>query len=233
MFPSVGTASGGDSVVVKIMGSGFDSWESLIGVSCFFGDFVSVGRALNAQEIMCTTPRSNSIGYVDVSLGFSATKVAYGPASFMLVDFREDFIVQPTMLVVGSPTTVTIFSGSFSFAQTVASAFCNIHSSSDFWPLSIQGKSATCQVNVSRSGSYFLRTFGLAYVNSAGSLQASGILGKIEAIPSPSIASITPLFASFDGNTLVTVRGENFVTSGLSLQCIFGLDFTQGFIISS
>jgi hypothetical protein len=78
-----------------------------------------------------------------------------------------------------------------------------------------------------------LHTFGLAYVKSAGSLQASGTSGKIEAIPSPIIASITPLFASFDGNTLVTVRGENFVTSGLSLQCIFGLDFTQGFIISS
>jgi hypothetical protein len=209
------TVSCGGDASITVIGSGF--FQSL-SLSCQFGSEVIV----NARFISGTRIRA-----------LSATKVAFGSGSFLLVDFRHDFIVQPTALVAGMSTTFTVFSGSFSFAQTIASAFCNINSISDFWPLSIQGKSATCQVNISRPGSYFLRTYGLSYVNCAGSLQASGALGKIEVIPSLIIASITPPFASFDGNTLVTVRGEKCLTSGLSLQCIFGSDFSQGFVMSS
>jgi len=53
-------------------------------------------------------------------------------------------------------------------------------------------------LNVSRPGSYFLRTHGLGYVNSAGVIQATGILDKIEVIESPIIMSITPNVSSFD-----------------------------------
>jgi hypothetical protein len=159
VFPSVGYVNGGDSVVVKILGSGFEFWESLNDLSCTFGESTSLGLALNRDEVLCSTPRFNEVGLVDVSLVNSSTKHAFGGKAFLFVDSRETFVVQPTLLIAGSLTEVTIFSGSSSFAQTVTSAFCSVDMQRDLWPLSVQGKYATCRVMITSTGSCLFGKF--------------------------------------------------------------------------
>jgi len=85
VFPSVGYVNGGDSVVVKILGSGFEFWESLNDLSCTFGESTSLGLALNRDEVLCSTPRFNEVGLVDVSLVNSSTKHAFGGRAFLFV----------------------------------------------------------------------------------------------------------------------------------------------------
>jgi len=221
VFPTDGSTLGSTSVTVT--GSHFYQSSK---IKCRFGDGLDVnelvsGRYISSSSIHCETG--------DLQLASSAVTtsrpvyVSFNGADFVYTGFKFNFNVphtitsaHPTNGPVDGGTAVTISGTNFVQSQYILCKFGEFEttpgrflSSSKILCATPVHPSGLAEVKVSMNGEDFVGG-------------ASGYAVEFSFEVGVTMAGVSPVVGHFEGGTVVTVTGTNFVDSGANLKCMFG-----------
>jgi hypothetical protein len=219
LVPSSLPASGGAAVTVS--GSNFSNIDT---VTCKIGSVRVLATWISNTEVRCIAPRHvPSTVFVEVS----NDGIAFSHDGLKLA-FYSDPAVREIFPVRGPPegaTVVRVFGSRFIESSLFVCRFGSI-----IVPIS-QFVSSTQVICTSPGVGLFAGSVNVEVSNNNRTFTDNQVSFSI--MPSPTVYLISPTFGPEDGNTLVTIKGANFLDVGRAFRCKFDESIVSAIFVST
>jgi hypothetical protein len=207
LHPSVGSVFGG--LRVTIHGSGFSRSSIIL---CSFGHY-NHSFALKVEDtfVICRSPPSSGTKTVQVRI--SSDEGNSWSSSWAEFEFTPAAVVrqiEPSSVVSGQMTSVTVMGSGFSGGSGVVCGLGDLDALSGRW---LSAERIVCNVLADRVGNATLRVS-----SNAGVDWSDGVVMSVLGVGS--VARVLPSIGSVSGGSSVRVKGSGFISGPAT--CLFG-----------